>query len=101
MKIVLAAAMAAVLLFPSAFAGAQTLDAPAQAKVNLTLQQKYVIKEIIKDLTVQPVRSKEDISIGAEVPTTVKLEPMPAQISEKVPQIRSHMFFIADKKIVL
>jgi hypothetical protein len=101
MKTVFAAALAAILVFPTAPATAQTLEAPAQAKINLTLQQKYVIREIIKDAAVEPVQSKQDLSIGAEVSTSVKLQAIPAEIADKVPQIKSHMFFIADKKIVL
>ena len=70
-------------------------------KINLTLEQRHIIKEIVKDLKIAPAPAKQDISLGTEVPSTIKLEPMPAQVSAKVPQIRSHLFFVEDSKIIL
>ena len=49
----------------------------------------------------EPAPAKLDVSIGAQVPSTVKLESMPEQVSQKVPQIKSHLFFIEENKIVL
>jgi hypothetical protein len=98
--------MVATLLCSGAGAMAQapqapTLEAPTQPKVNLTLEQRHVIKEIIKDIKVQPAPPDQSIAIGTEVPQTVALQPMPADVSAKVPQIRSHLFFKKDDKVVL
>jgi Protein of unknown function (DUF1236) len=101
MKTRYAIAMAMVLLCPGFGAMAQTLDAPTQPKVNLTLEQRHVIKEIVKDLKVRPAPAQQDISIGTEVPTAIDLQPMPADVSAKVPQIKSHLFFTKDNKVVL
>jgi Protein of unknown function (DUF1236) len=101
MKARFAIAVVALLLWPSAGATAQTLEAPTQPKVNLTLEQRHVIKEIIKDLKVPPAPANQTITIGAEVAQTVMLQPMPADVSAKVPQIRSHLFFKKDDKVVL
>jgi len=92
---------AAVMLMAVFGAQAQTLESPTQSKVNLTLEQRHTIKEIVKDLKIAPAPAQQDISIGAQVPQTIKLEPMPAEVSAKVPQIRSHLFFIEDGKVVL
>src|SRR5438105_14409453 len=102
MKSLLAIAAVVVLLI-GLDVRAQTpgTPTPSQPKINLTLEQRHVVKEIVKDLKIAPGPAKQDISIGAEVPSTIKLEPMPAQVSAKVPQIRSHLFFIEDSKIVL
>src|SRR5262245_27718403 len=94
-------AMAVAVLLPVFGAQAQTLETPTQPKVNLTLEQRHTIKEIVKDLKVAPASAQQDISIGTEVPQTIKLEPMPAEVSAKVPQIRSHLFFVENGKVVL
>ena len=101
-------------LFAGLTAGVLTLVLPVEAQVpstapvvkptdtvNLTMEQRHIIKEIVKDLKIAPAPAKQDISLGTEVPSTIKLEPMPAQVSAKVPQIRSHLFFVEDSKIIL
>ena len=83
MRTLLALALAATLLSPVA-ASAQALEAPVQSKLNLTLQDRYTIKELIKDIRVTPVPGKQDVSIGNAVPSNIKLEPMPAEVAAKV-----------------
>jgi hypothetical protein len=72
-----------------------------QSKINLTLEQRHTIKEIIKDAKVDEAPANTAISVGAPVPASVHLNPMPAAVAEKVPQIKSHMFFIKDGKVVI
>ena len=74
---------------------------PSQPKVNLTLEQRHVIKEIIKDLNVAPPPQSLDTSIGATVPAMITLNPMPQVVSQKVPQVKSHLFFVKDGKVVI
>ena len=64
--------VATVLLSPVT-ASAQSLEPPTQPKVNLTLQDRYTIKELIKDLRVAPASGKQDVSIGNEVPGNIML----------------------------
>jgi len=64
--------VATVLLSPVT-ASAQSLEPPTQPKVNLTLQDRYTIKELIKDLRVAPAPGKQDVSIGNEVPGNIML----------------------------
>jgi hypothetical protein len=74
---------------------------PGPPRVNLTLEQRHVIKEIIKDLNVSPPQQKLDTSIGATVPATINLNPMPQVVAQKVPQVKSHLFFVQDGKVVI
>jgi len=74
---------------------------PVQPKVNLTLEQRHVIKELIKDLNVASAPKDTNIAVGATVPATVTLNPMPQLVAEKIPQIKSHMFFVDDGKVVI
>jgi hypothetical protein len=74
---------------------------PALPKINLTLEQRHTIKEIIKDLNVPSAPKSVETSVGATVPAAIKLSPMPADVSAKVPQVKSHLFFIEDGKVVI
>ena len=100
MKSLFVIATAATLLSGVAAVG-QTLEPPTQPKVNLTLQDRYTIKEIMKDIKVAPAPTNQATSIGAEVPSNVKLEPVPEEVATKVPKIKSHLFFVEGNKIVL
>jgi Protein of unknown function (DUF1236) len=100
MRTLFAMALAATLLSPVA-ASAQALEPLVQPKLNLTLQDRYTIKELIKDIRVTPVPGKQDVSIGNAVSSNIKLEPIPAEVAAKVPKIKSHLFFVEDNKIVL
>ena len=82
-------------------APAQAPAVPQQPKVNLSLEQRHVIKELIKDLNVSPAAQNIETTVGATVPTTIKLNPMPQAVADKVPQIKSHLFFIAGGKVVI
>jgi Protein of unknown function (DUF1236) len=79
----------------------QAPAAPAQPKINLTLEQRHTIKELIKDLNVPSVPKSVETTLGATVPAAVKLSPMPADVSVKVPSVKSHLFFIEDGKVVI
>jgi Protein of unknown function (DUF1236) len=75
--------------------------APVQSKINLTLEQRHVIKEIIKDLNISPAPQNIDTTAGTTVPAAIHLSPMPQVVAEKVPQVKSHLFFIENGKVVI
>jgi len=81
--------LVAALLGLSMPATAQAPGEPVatQPKINLTLEQRFIIKELIKDLNVPPAPANTETSVGAIVPAAVKLNPMPAEVAAKVPQI--------------
>jgi Protein of unknown function (DUF1236) len=79
----------------------QTPAVPTQQKINITLEQRHVIKEIIKDLNISPAQQNIETTVGVTVPATINLSPMPLDVSEKVPQIKSHLFFLKDGKVVI
>jgi hypothetical protein len=84
---------------PAAPALAPTV--PVQPKINLTLEQRHVIKEIIKDLNISPAPPNVETTLGATVPATINLNPMPPVVAEKVPQVKSHLFFVEGGKVVI
>jgi hypothetical protein len=69
--------------------------------VNLTLEQRHTIKELMKDARVQPATGDAPMNIGDVVPERISVQPVPAEVAERVPQVKSHTFFVKDGHIVL
>jgi hypothetical protein len=73
--------------------------------VNLTMEQRHVIMEIIlKDLKIGPPQdqtAKVPTNVGEVVPQGIPLQPMPVEVSAKVPQIKSHSFIVKDDTVVI
>jgi hypothetical protein len=98
--IVVAAALA-VLLSPPAIAQSGNPADGATPSANLTIEQRHMIKELVKELKVPPVTVETPSAIGDTVPESVVAQPIPVEVSQRVPQIRSHAFFVKDRRIVL
>jgi hypothetical protein len=78
---------------------AQDHDRPAVAplaRINLTQEQRYIIKENIKDMTLQKAPSSAPETIGDVVPQDIKLYSLPSVAAKKVAQARSHLFFVKE-----
>ncbi len=77
--------------------------APAPRTVNLTQEQRFIIKEIVlKDLKIAKAGADAPETIGDAVPANIDLHPMPPELAAKVPQGKSHTFFVKpDNAIVL
>jgi hypothetical protein len=77
---------------------------PAQPRtINLTQEQRFIIKENVKDLGLSKAPKDAPEAIGDPVPQNIELHPLPSEVASKVPQARSHSFFIkeGDNAIVL
>ena len=72
----------------------------ASSKLNLTLEQRYIIKEIIKGMDIEPATDKVQ-ALGNRVADNIRLRPIPSDIVQKAPQIKAHRFFVAAKQIVI
>jgi hypothetical protein len=82
--------------------GSQTPVVSPQETVNLTMEQKHIIKEIIiKDLKVEPQQAGVPTEVGRTVPSGIPLQPMPVEVSAKVPQLKSHSFLVKDDKVII
>jgi hypothetical protein len=83
---------------------AQTpLQAPAaiSPKLNLTLEQRHVIKEIIKDMKIEPTAVEVRAAVDEQIPQGINLQSMPGDVAQKVPQVKTHKFFVAGGEIVI
>jgi Protein of unknown function (DUF1236) len=97
------ATLAAGLTVLGSAVGAQApteQPAPTRQSINLTVENRHVIKEIVKDLHVQNAPDDVALTVGATVPQSV-VHPLPEQVAAKVPQVKSHVFFFKNDKIVL
>jgi hypothetical protein len=85
-------------------AQAPPLEPPAAApvrKLNLTVEQRYTIREIIKDVKDKPTSSSAAPAVGDPSPQGIEARPIPGEVAAKVPQVKSHKFFVAKDQIVI
>jgi hypothetical protein len=100
-------AVIAIALFapPSAVeaqSNTKPVIAPPSRTINLTAEQRFMIKEIIlKDLNVAKAPAGTPESIGDPVPSSVELHDMTPALAENVPQVKSHKFYLTAHSIVL
>ena len=84
---------------------AQDADKPAIAPqprtINLTQEQRFIIKENVKDLGIAKAPKDAPETIGDPVPTNIVLHALPSEVGAKVSQVRSHMFFIKDDNAIV
>jgi hypothetical protein len=105
-------------LFVAVASAVLTLGLPVEAQVpapnqvektadsvNLTMEQRHIIKEIIiKDLKIEPPQdqaAKVPTKVGAVVPSGIPLQPMPVEVSAKIPQLKTHSFLVKDDKVII
>jgi hypothetical protein len=80
---------------------AQQVPESRTSTVNLTVEQRHVIKEIVKDLGVAKVSEDAKVTTGSAAPSEAVLRFFPQDITDKVPQIKSHKFFVQGSHIVI
>ena len=69
--------------------------------INLTEENRYIIREIVlKDPNVHK-QSGATAVIGDPSPKGVAIQPFPAEVSQKIPALRSLAFFVTDGSVVI
>ena len=89
-------------------------NAPASAPVvkpadtvHLTMEQRHIIKEIIiKDMKITEPQDREAAAklptqVGETVPSGIPLQPMPVEVSAKIPQLKAHSFLVKNVKVII
>jgi hypothetical protein len=103
-RILTMVAFAAALTSYAPMTGAQapgTAPTATTPTVNLTVEQRHVIKELVKDMKVEKASGDMQIAVGAVTPASVKQHPFPPEVAQKVPQVRNHQFFLKDDRVVI
>jgi hypothetical protein len=94
-------------LFCAPLAQAQTTPpaqpaAPASPSLNLTMENQHILKEVLlKDNKIKHEAAQGEPKAGDTVPQSIELHDFPTEIAEKVPQIKSHRFYIAGDMVVI
>ncbi|MFL6797819.1 MAG: hypothetical protein ACJ8F3_10445 [Xanthobacteraceae bacterium] len=68
-------------------------------KLNLTLEQRHVIKEVVKDMKIAPTTVSAH-EVGDSVPEGAG-QPMPDDIGRKVPQVKAHRLLVTAGRIFI
>jgi hypothetical protein len=72
------------------------------ASVNINDQQRTRISQSVSHLNVQPLTNVNfSLSVGTVVPRDVRLQPLPADVVEIVPQYRGYDFVLVRDEIVI
>jgi len=76
---------------------------PSTARtINITAEQRHIIKEIVlKAPNVEKAPADVDVTVGSTVPSTVTVQPFPTDVSTKVPQVKTHTFFVQGDKVII
>ena len=74
---------------------------PTTPKLNLTLEQRYTIKEIIKDVKADGAPANVQAAVGEPIPQGVSPQPMPTAVAQKVPQVKAHRYFLTEEQVVI
>jgi hypothetical protein len=89
---------------PSTLTAQVQKDAPivsSERTINLTEENRYVIREVVlKDPNV-PKEQGPRAAIGDPLPPGVATQPFPADVAQKIPSLRSHRFFVTDQEVVI
>jgi Protein of unknown function (DUF1236) len=106
----------AMLISSTAIAGSESIhtrylqlaqlptDPPVSTKrtVNLNEEDRHTIREIVlKDRKVQKAPESTKVAIGEAVPQGVNLQPMPDDVTRKVPQLKNNTFFVMGEEVVI
>ena len=75
--------------------------APTNPKLNLTLEQRHTIKEIVKDAKTGVTPASVQATVGEPIPQGVSPQPMPGAVAQKVPQVKAHSYFLTTEQVVI
>ena len=77
-------------------------DKPVKASINLTAEQRHVIKEnVLTGPDVKKEAGDVQAEIGGAVPAGIALQEFPKLVMEKIPQTKAHRFFIKGNVVVI
>jgi hypothetical protein len=70
--------------------------------IALNADDEHVIKEIIlSDKQLPRIAEDIDLTIRAQVPPSIALQPFPELVAAKVPKLKAHQFFIHANQVII
>jgi hypothetical protein len=103
MRFALAIVIAGMVMGLDVRAQAPSQDAlPPSPTVKLTQEQRHTVKEIIiKEMKVAPQEADVPKEVGSVMPSGVPLQPIPVEVSAKIPQLKTHSFVVKDDTVII
>jgi hypothetical protein len=102
MRAVVLLVVAVVALFGPSSRAQNLPEREAKPTINLTAEQRHVIKE---NVLTTPGLKKEaadiQVSVGQPAPAGVSVQPFPSVVQDKIPQAKSHRFFVKGDVVVI
>jgi hypothetical protein len=90
-------AMAALWL-----ASAEVCAEGSTRTINLTAEQRHVVKEIIlKEENVAKADPNLSISVGGVLPASVVTHSFPDDLAEKIPQVKAHVYIVKGNEVII
>lgn len=87
---------------PSTATNSAQSSTNVSASVNINDQQRTRVAESITRLNVQPLTNVNfSLTVGTAVPRDIRLQTLPADVVEVVPQYRGYSFFVVRDEIVI
>ncbi|KAA0073708.1 DUF1236 domain-containing protein [Tardiphaga sp. P9-11] len=87
---------------PSTNNNAQSQSTSLNASVNIDDQQRTRVTQSISRLNVQPLNNVNfSLTVGTSVPRDIRLQTLPSEVVEVVPQYRGYSFFVVRDEIVI
>ena len=87
---------------PSTATNSALSSTNVNASVNINDQQRTRVAESITRLNVQPLTNVNfSLTVGTAVPRDIRLQTLPADVVEVVPQYRGYSFFVVRDEIVI
>ena len=87
---------------PSTSTNAAQSSTNVNASININDQQRTRVTESITRLNVQPVNNVNfSLTVGTAVPRDIRLQTLPSDVVEVVPQYRGYRFFVVRDEIVI
>ena len=80
----------------------EKLSNETTGSIDISAEQKTVIKNTIVETNVKPVDIDFKVSVGVSVPKTIEFHPLPTKVVEILPAYRDYVYFVmADGRIVI
>lgn len=89
------AGVGAIALLAGGYAFAQD-----DATLTIAPEHEKIIRDYVVKEHVRPVNVGEDFAVGATVPDTVELAPVPEQIYSTAPEVKKYRYFYWKDRVV-
>jgi hypothetical protein len=81
----------------------QAQQMPAASRsIKLTAEQGHTIKEfLLKDPAIKKAETTAAVAPGDPAPQGVELRPFPSDLADKVPALKTHVFYVKGEQVVI